>query len=429
MLACASLATTAARQAGPPSAAQSQKTIVDQAISLWDDGNCDAAIAAFEKRIGSDPDNFVLHTAFARAVSRSRYTRTGCRQVDAVRALYDRWIGERPNRAAYLYGAALFLDGADAARKKALLLKAAALAPKVADIWVELAILLHARYDDDAAVQYAKKGVALSPADLRAQATYAAALWPVDQKAARRVYERLLTRGKGTRDGALALHKYIIDVEDPAEKAALVERFRREWPNQWLPSLWANAHLFSAYFRERPEKGLAFAREMLAAPEQPPRDGEFARIGPGDFEDVWTRIVRYAQAIVDAQGLIRERKPRDALALLEKVRTPATVGDLPHLTLTRAEATAAAGDVPKAYEMLADELVTDSVMEYRQAIAKYGASLGKSAKQIDSEIWTRRLAKARAFKEFDLRTLDGRNRVKLSDLRGKIVLVDFWFPS
>jgi len=216
-------------------------------------------------------------------------------------------------------------------------------------------------------------------------------------------------------------------VEDPAEKAALIERFRREWPNQWLPSLSVNPDLFSAYFRERPEKGLAFAREMLAAPELPLRDGEFSTIQPGDFEDLWTRIVRYAQAIVDAQGLIRERKPRDALALLEKVRTPATVGDLRHLTLTRAEATAASGDVPKAYEMLAAELAADPIMEYRQAIATYGALLGKSPKQIDEEIWTRRLAKARTFKEFDLRRLDGQDHVKLSDLRGKVVLVDFWY--
>jgi len=124
MLACASIETTVSPQAGPSAAAaQSQKTIVDQAISLWNDGNCDAAIAEFEKRIAADPDNLALHAAFARAVSRSRYRPTACRQVGAVRALYDRWIGERPDRAAYLYGAALFLDSADAARKEALLLR------------------------------------------------------------------------------------------------------------------------------------------------------------------------------------------------------------------------------------------------------------------------------------------------------------------
>ena len=46
-----------------------------------------------------------------------------------------------------------------------------------------------------------------------------------------------------------------------AEKGALVERFRRDFPNQWTPSFFENTSLFTWYFTEQPEKGLQFARQ------------------------------------------------------------------------------------------------------------------------------------------------------------------------
>lgn len=287
-------------------------------------------------------------------------------------------------------------------------------------------------------MKYARKALEIKPDDIQSQAAYARVLWPADRTAARKYYDGLLTQAADTKAGALALQRLITDVEDPAEKGALVERFRRDFPSQWKPSLLANRDLFAWYFSREPEKGLAFAHEMLAAAGRllpanwlPALDlaGELSMIPGSELKGFWQRITDYAQAIVDAQSLIREKKGAEALARLEKVRTPLTVEDLPQLTLVRAEAVAVSGDVPKAYEMLATELERDLVADYQEAIVRYGTMVGKSAEQVDAEIWTRRLAKAETFKEFDLSRLGGGKHVKLSDLGGKVVLVDFWFPG
>jgi hypothetical protein len=112
------------------------------------------------------------------------------------------------------------------------------------------------------------------------------------------------------------------------------------------------------------------------------------------------------------------------------VTTPYAVEDLPHLTLVRAEAVAASGAVAKAYDdMLAAVLADDRTPEYLHALVKYGAALGRSAKDIEAEIWTRRLARAQPFKEFDLQKLGGKEHVKSSELRGKVVVIEFWFPG
>ena len=143
----------------------------------------------------------------------------------------------------------------------------------------------------------------------------------------------------------------------------------------------------------------------------------------------WKADVDYAQSLVQARALVAAKKGAEALALLEKTEVPGFLEDSPQYTLLKAEAANASGDTAKAYELVATELVKDLNDDYRNAIIKYGARLGKSAKQVNEELWSRRLQQASAFREFDLERLDGTERVKLSDLRGKVVLVDFWFPG
>ena len=419
---------------------QGEKATVDNAIALWKKGDYEAALARFQKSIEADVSNLILHARFAKAVlgdPRSRRTDAAAKAIADLRDLYARWMTESPGRAVYPYAAALLLDRTQAARKDQLLLKAAALDRRIVEPWVELANF-HSGYDEALALTYAKKALKIKPADFPLQTMYARVLWPVDQTAARRYYDGLLKQTAGTKQGALAFQQLIMNVDDPAEKGALVERFRRDFPNQWTPSFFENTSLFTWYFTEQPEKGLAFAREMLAAADQPlPADvrssgswlDDLLTLSSGEFRHFWEPIANYAQAIVDAQSLIREKKGAEALARLEKVTTPRTVEDLPQLKLIRAEAVALSGDVPKAYEMLAAVLERELIPEFQEAITRYGMTLGKSAGQIDADIRTRRLAKPVPFKDFDLSKLGSRERVKLSDLRGKVVLVDFWFPG
>ena len=99
------------------------------------------------------------------------------------------------------------------------------------------------------------------------------------------------------------------------------------------------------------------------------------------------------------------------------------------LDVLRAEATAASGDLSKAYEMLVTSLAADITDSAQTAALAVGATLGKSRAQVNDDAWTRRMSKAEPLKEFDLATLDGKSRVALASLRGKVVLVDFWFPG
>jgi tetratricopeptide (TPR) repeat protein len=310
-----------------------------------------------------------------------------------------------------------------------LLLAAAALDPKLTEPYTEL-IDLTGGNDDEAALKYAKKALDIRPAEVAWQLTYVRSLWPVDQDAARRYYAQLLKKHAGSKDGAATIQQFIGAVEDPAEKAALVERFRREYPNDWTPSYFANSDLFGTWVSVDPQKGLDLAREILTAVENP-KPGADGKPAPPEayLKTMWTRNVGYAQAVVDARALMATGKGAEALARLEKQTTPSAVDDEAQLDVLRAEATATSGDVAKAYDMLVASLAADINQSTQKAIVSVGAKLGKSPKQIDDEVWARRMQKAETFADFKLAKLGSQERVKLADLRGKVVLVDFWFPG
>jgi hypothetical protein len=484
LLAAALGAGTAAQQMVPATRVDQKPTVSDASLALWAKGEFASALAAFEKSIAADAGNLALHARFARTVAGARWKTTELEQerkraaaekekpavpptpvaagdkpaaaasykpppvktneelaamaktaeaaaaaLADLTARYERWMKERPASAAYPYALALLVDPKDEARREKLLLAAAALDPKLVEPYTEL-IALHTGYDDEAALKYARKALALKPDDVPSQLTCARMLWPVDQDAGRRYYAELLAKYAGTRDGASTIQQFIGAVEDPAERAALVERFRREYPNDWTPAYFGNVDLFGITVSVDPQKGLAFAREMLTAVENPAPGADGKTRSPEAYlKTLWTRNLGYAQAVVDARALIAGGKGAEALARLEKETVPNSVDDEAQLEVLRAEATAASGDAVKAYDQLVTSLAADITPSAQKAIVGFGAKLGKSPKQIDDEVWARRMQKAETFAAFDLAKLGSQERVKLADLRGKVVLVDFWFPG
>jgi hypothetical protein len=93
-----------------------------------------------------------------------------------------------------------------------------------------------------------------------------------------------------------------------------------------------------------------------------------------------------------------------------------------------AEATAGLGRAAEAYEDLLKSAVVSPVEPFKSALFAIGANLGKSRARVEDELWERRTRNATRLPDFELSTYDGR-KVKLSDLRGKVVLLTFWVPT
>jgi len=142
----------------------------------------------------------------------------------------------------------------------------------------------------------------------------------------------------------------------------------------------------------------------------------------------WARRVDLQQAMVRATALVAEQKFDDAITVLEKTARPS--GN--HGTtwaLLKAEVAAGAGHTDQAYASLVESVAASPDDRVQGALLKYAATLNKSARDIDADIWRVRDAKASAAPPFELQA-DRRDKpVKLSDYQGRVVLVAFWFPG
>jgi Tfp pilus assembly protein PilF len=348
--------------------------------------------------------------------------------VAQLQRLYERWAKENPKKALYSFELGLFGDDRDFIKREHYLLQAVVLDEKFTEAYSELA-KLNSGFDDRAAAEYARKASETKPEDVKLQLTYASLLRTVDSTAARKVYRDLISKNAGTKTGADALIAFMNATEDDQEKVALIEQYRREYPDRWKPSAGFSFNLFDAYVTTEPAKGLAFAQEIFKDIESDkPEPNSAAARTMERLKSTWKANVDYAQALVQVCGLMADKKFADAVALLDKTKVPRGVAET-QLLLLKAEAVDGAGDTVRAYEMIATPLLKTMDTRFQSALVKYGAKLGKSAEQVDADIWARRMQKAEPFKEFDLKKLGADDKLKLADLRGKVVMVDFWFPG
>jgi tetratricopeptide (TPR) repeat protein len=352
--------------------------------------------------------------------------------VAELQQLYERWAKENPKKALYPFELASLAGSKESEKREQYLLSAVALDGKFTAAYSELA-KLNSGSDYRAAAEYARKAFETKPEDAKLELTYASLLWKVDPAAARKIYRDMISKNVGTRIGADALTALINAAEDKEEGVALMEQYRREYPvDQWKPSAEFNRNilfLFDAYVTADPAKGLAFAQEILKGSESDkPEPNSLAARMAENLKGFWKPKADYAQALVQTRSLMADKKYADAVALVERTKIPPGM-DETHLLVLKAEAIDGAGDTAKAYDMIVTPLLKVMDTSLQSELVKYGAKLGKSAEQVDVDLWARRMQKAEPFKEFDLKKMGSDERLKLADLRGKVVMVDFWFPT
>jgi tetratricopeptide (TPR) repeat protein len=85
------------------------------------------------------------------------------------------------------------------------------------------------------------------------------------------------------------------------------------------------------------------------------------------------------------------------------------------------------GKKEKAYESLIESLILGANMEASEMLSQISEQLNKE-EDAKAKIWEKRLEQAKPAVEFTLPDLEG-NQVSLKDFRGKVVLINFWFPA
>jgi thiol-disulfide isomerase/thioredoxin len=178
--------------------------------------------------------------------------------------------------------------------------------------------------------------------------------------------------------------------------------------------------LFAAYLRVDPAKAVAFAREM--------QGGENAK--------EWEGQLAMAQAYVEANDRLREGKAADALGLLDKLTVEkrwlsvdGVFSNGPMLVRFKAKVLARAGRAQDAYDSLLRQETSWPEDETRTALLDTGKLMGKTPVQVDADLKAALAAGSRPAPALALTEYGTGETVSLDKLRGKVVLLTFWFPG
>ncbi len=372
-----------------------------------------AAAAAFRKAIELDPDSAEAHTQFISASFRAGKPEDEPAVRQELRQLYQRWAEQHPTKAILQLKLG-DLCGNEKGKAEPYYRKAVALDPKLARGFMELSLIAEVRGENEQRRAYLKQAAEAAPADPSFLFYYTQAVREHDPAQYRKLTQELLKRFPQDSRAAQALYWLAFETTEVKEKRAILEQLRRDFPlNKFSWSHSGMDQLFDIYVEQEPERALALAEEL-------------AKFDPKDKE--WAAKAALQQNVMKARALLGEGKFAEAAALLESTATPRYT-NVTALHLTKAEAYDRAGELAKGFDILAKVAAQEPTDALLKALNQYGTKLGKTTAQIEAELWRLRDAQAALFKEFALAKYTGTGTASLADYRGKVVLVDFWYPT
>lgn len=414
-----------AQTAAPVAAAPAKITIPDRAAAkaAFDaarnlfSSDINASVAGLRKAIDLDPDYFEAHQYYilyaGAAVSRTGTDEQKRAAMDKVngemQVLYLAWAKEHPEKAVYQCALGTIFEYKDPDRARAYFEQAVKIDPEFGDAYDALALCAEVRGDLDLSRDYYRRGVEAEPDNLTLWRHYVGSWVNGDLD---RGVAIGLEMAKRFPDGAASIIGYLATrCRDEAKSRQILELLHEKFPVAAASNLTA---LFSLYLNSDPAKALSLAREMSGLlPEN----------------KQWPVLVNYAQAVIDTDKLIAGGHAADAQAALDKIVLPRYGVDRRALDLAKARATAAGeGDAAKAYADLMGLYVKSPNDGVHAALAGYGRALGKDPAAVDAEIMAQRDAAARPGVPFTLVNYRTGKPVSLSDYKGKVVLVNFWYP-
>lgn len=408
------------------------KRHVQQGESFLKAHQASKAIVEFRAAIESDPDFAEAHTKFIWATKDLNLEKSGMNKANnfeerrklmdgafakadaELRITYEAWAKEHPDKAVYQWALGV-LSREDVEKDEQYQKKALALDLKFAPAADQLGNIAEMCGDETASGKYYSQAIESDPTNVRYQYRYVETFENIDLDKYRKLTEDFVHRFPKAEEAQQGLVFLADRLENESDKIQVLEELRALVPLKELHG-YGMDKLFDAYARTEPSKALNLVQSFTK--ESP--DSYFAKKLPA-----WTA---YAQLLVEIRSEIEGKDFTKAIDQVSKIKVPEGLTSVP-LDLLKSEARARAGNLTDAYKGLVEAYAKDPDRLLGTALLKYAAQLNKTPEQTEADIWRVRESNAQAMKDFELVNYDTGKTVKLSDYRGRVVLVNFFFPT
>ena len=327
---------------------------------------------------------------------------------------YEQSSRQHPDKAVYQWALALLNLETDPNAAERYARAALKIDPAFAPAFNALSIVEGARGDVVASREDLRKAIEANPKNPQYLFNYAYELRDVNLEESLRLLTRLLKEFPDSESAVSALYVLSDQAETSEEKIHYLEMLKAKFPpSKSEISEGGMMKLFGLYDKTDRKKALALAQEIK---EAKPKD------------EYWASAAKYEEQIIAAKKLLDDGNPKGAIELLSRVQLPSFF-DHAGLDILRARAEEKSGNVEKAYADLTKIFATEPTDDLQSAITRLGDKLRKSPKEINTDVLRIRDANTKPAREFTLFGYGSRKQVSLSEFKGRVVLLNFWFPE
>ena len=411
------------------------KAAYDKADVARKTGDVKAAVAGYRKAIELDPSFIDAHESYiftsqdlattdvsgavfggtATAEQNARFKKERADATDRLEAEYQSWAKDHPGVAGYQWGLGdlnIYKDPKAAIRYFEAAVK---INPKFAPAYQSISLMDEVQGDLDGMKENLRKAVEAAPDNPKYLFDYAYAFHDSDVSEFNRLCLELVRRFPESKEAAQAYYWMAEAAPTDSEKLHYLQALKddkapaaADWKGGGMQML------FDIYLKTDHANALALAQEQMGVKDK-------------DDKGTWTSLHAYAQAMVDADQLMKDGKGDIASAKLDAVKLPKWY-HTQQLVLERARVLDARGQNQKAYDVLLEAYAATPSDESHAVLVQSGQKVGKDTQQVDADVWALQSKNAKPAADFSLGSYTSDKKISLADFRGHVILLNFWYP-
>lgn len=366
----------------------------------------EATLQKLKTAVEANPNDLKVHKAYIEAMGI---------QNPGLEKQYQVWIKDHPAVLAFPYALGKAYQDEESPKAKPYLLQTVKIDPKYTEAWGGLWIDAERWGDFAAGRDYLAKAVDSDPSNPNYAFYYASSFSKIDQDKYEKLSLAVAKRFPDHERGAQALYWLGARSKNEADKIKYFEMLYQNYPPakfNWSAS--GVSMLYDLFLSKDPEKALAIAEDLAKDPK---------------LTKEWTDLVAQAKTATALKRAIDSKDVQTARSLVKAIKLPRYFGFNNNLILIKAQIDDINGNAQAAYDSLINAFVKGPTVKIREAMSTYGSKLGKSSAQLSSDIWAGLNANAKVATPFTLKQYLAEGSSSLSDYKGKVVLLTYWFPG
>ena len=335
--------------------------------------------------------------------------------ADDAKTEYEVWMKKYPKSAA-IPQALGEKYGTYSPKSGQYLLKAAELQPSNVALWQKLALDASLRGNYAKEQEYTLKAVEANPENLNLQWNYFRLFKEHDEGFWKQKTWEMAKKHPNDPASITALHIMGYDSGNLEERIEIWEGLRNMVPKEKIVSAQvAMSRLADAYIQAgQYAKAVELSQVMIA--------------NKAEERASFPQKVQLAKTLLEVENKIKEGKYAEAKSLAMPLNARPKSGGS-RIALVKASSLDAAGDTQAAYDSLIVFQATTPYKEVKKKLETYGSKLGRSIDQVKKDVRVAIARNSRPATPFELDEYTSDQKMKLADLKGKVVMLSFWFPG